>query len=361
MDYDESTQNRFFNKHSAPLYNTMKEKELLINSQKANELVFKGLVEFGCIKAALELDLFKYLADEPIETEAIASLVGAIPSRLLILLETLRQIGCTAEEGGKWSLTPFAKTMFLPNSNLPNLCMVPLAKAMAQLSENFYMNIADAVKGKVAFKADVSYPPVTREENLYFEEIHRSNAHFAITLLLEEASLDTAKTLVDVGGGIGDISAALLKKFPQLDSTILNLPGAVALVNENAVEKGVGERLRGAAVDIYKEPYPTADAVLFCRILYSANEQLTTMLCSKALESLNPGGKILILDMIIDDPKKPNFDYLSHYILGAGLPFSVLGFKRQSRYKEILESIGFTHVRTVRKYDHLLCEAVKPG
>ena len=83
------------------------------------------------------------------------------------------------------------------------------------------------------------------------------------------------------------------------------------------------------------------------------------MLCQKAWEALEPGGKILILDMIIDDPEEPNFDYLSHYILGAGLPFSVLGFKQQGRYKEILEPLGFSDVRTVKKYGHLLCEAVK--
>ncbi len=339
----------------------MNANELLKHTHRAHELVFKGLVEFGCIKAALELDLFTHLADEAKDKDALATCVGAVPLRLVMLLEALQQIGVTTEESGKWHLTSFAKTMFQPHSDQPNLYMIPLLKAMANLSDNFYLTIADAVRGTVNFKTEVPYPPVTREDNLYFEEIHRSNAHFAIALLLEEASLATARTMVDVGGGIGDISAALLNKFPQLDSTILNLPGAVELVNENAIEKGVGKRLRGAAVDIYREPYPTADAVMFCRILYSANEQLTTMLCSKAFDALNPDGKVLILDMIIDDPKKPNFDYLSHYILGAGLPFSVLGFKQQSRYKEILESIGFTHVRTIRKYDHLLCEAVKPS
>jgi bacteriochlorophyll C20 methyltransferase len=249
--------------------------------------------------------------------------------------------------------------MFLPNHENPNLYMIPVAKAMANLSDNFYLKIADAVRGNMNFKGEVAYPPVTREDNLYFEEIHRSNAHFAIMLLLEEADLATAKTLVDVGGGIGDISAALLKKFPELDSTILNLPGAVGLVNENAAEKGVEDRLRGAAVDIYKDAYPKADAVMFCRILYSANEQLTNILCKKAYDALPQGGKLLILDMIIDDPENPNFDYLSHYILGAGMPFSVLGFKQQAAYKEILESIGFRDVRMVRKYGHLLCEAVK--
>ncbi|ABL66698.1 bacteriochlorophyllide d C-20 methyltransferase BchU [Chlorobium phaeobacteroides] len=339
----------------------MNDIELLQQNHRANELCFKGLVEFGCFKAAVELDLFSLLADEPKDTEDLASSVGAVPMRLGMLLEALRQIGITEERDGKWALTSFSKAMFVPNSEHPNMYMTPVARAMVHLSDNFYMDLASAVKGTMNFKGEVPYPPVTREDNWYFEEIHRSNAHFAIKLLLEEADLSAAKTLVDVGGGIGDISAALLKKYTGLQSTILNLPGAVPLVNDNAAEKGVADRLRGAVVDIYKEAYPQADAVMFCRILYSANEQLTDMMCRKAFEALSAGGKLIILDMVIDDPETPNFDYLSHYILGAGMPFSVLGFKPQSAYKEILEAIGFTDVRMVRKYDQLLCEAVKPA
>ncbi|MEE9904007.1 bacteriochlorophyllide d C-20 methyltransferase BchU [Chlorobium sp.] len=339
----------------------MNDIELLKQNHRANDIIFKGLVEFGCFKAALELDLFTQLGDGAKDTETLATATGSVPPRLGMLLEALRQMGVTCEDNGYWSLTPFAQAMFVPDADQPNLYMIPVAKAMAHLSDAFYFRLADAVKGQLDFKGEVPYPPVTREDNWYFEEIHRSNAHFAIKLLLEEADLSGVKTIVDVGGGIGDISAALLQKFTNLQSTILNLPGAIELVNENAAEKGVGDRLRGAAVDIYRENYPQADAVMFCRILYSANEQLTGMMCRKAYDALPAGGKVLILDMIIDDPENPNFDYLSHYILGAGMPFSVLGFKPQNAYRDILEKIGFSDVRIVRKYDHLLCEAVKPA
>ncbi|NTW89266.1 MAG: C-20 methyltransferase BchU, partial [Desulfobulbaceae bacterium] len=298
----------------------MNDSELLKQTHRANDLIFKGLVEFGCLKAALELDLFPQLAGEAKDVNTIAAAVGAVPPRLGMLLEALRQIGVTSEENGKWCLTPFAQTMFVPTAENQNSYMVPVTKAMAYLADSFYMNMADAVRGKMNMKGEVPYPPVTREDNWYFEEIHRSNAYFAIKLLLEEANLSNAKTLVDVGGGIGDISAALLKKYTSLQSTILNLPGAVELVNENAASKGVGDRLRGSAVDIYKEAYPKADAVMFCRILYSANEQWTEMMCKKAYEALSEGGKVLILDMIVDDQTNPNYDYLSHYILGAGMP-----------------------------------------
>lgn len=339
----------------------MNDIELLKQNHRANDIIFKGLVEFGCFKAALELDLFTQLGDGAKDTTTLAAATGSVPPRLGMLLEALRQMGVTREDNGEWSLTPFAKAMFVADADQPNLYMIPVAKAMAHLSDAFYFKLADAVKGQLDFKGEVPYPPVTREDNWYFEEIHRSNAHFVIKLLLEEADLSGIRTLVDVGGGIGDISAALLKKFTGLRSTILNLPGAIELVNENAAEKGVGDRLRGTAVDIYRENYPQADAVMFCRILYSANEQLTGMMCRKAYDALPAGGKVLILDMIIDDPENPNFDYLSHYILGAGMPFSVLGFKPQDAYRDILEKIGFSDVRIVRKYDHLLCEAVKPA
>ena len=46
----------------------MDNNELLQQSYRANELIFKGLVECGCFKAALELDLFTHLADEAKDT-----------------------------------------------------------------------------------------------------------------------------------------------------------------------------------------------------------------------------------------------------------------------------------------------------
>ncbi|MCW8796496.1 MAG: C-20 methyltransferase BchU [Chlorobium sp.] len=339
----------------------MNDNELLKRNHRANEILFKGLVEFGCFKAALELDLFTELAEEAKDAETLSSSLEAVPQRLEMLLEALRQIGIVRIENGKWALTDFARSMFVPSDEHPNLYMTPVAKAMAYTAENFYMHMAEAVRGKLDYKGETSYPPKTREENLYFEDIHRRNAHFSIKLLLEEADLQNNKKMVDVGGGIGDISASLCNKFPQLDTTILNLPGAIDLVNENAAEKGLADRLRGAAVDIYRDEYPSADAVMFCRILYTANEQLTEMMCTKAFNALEAGGKLLVLDMIVDEQDNPNYDYLSHYIMGIGMPFSVLGFKEQSNYKNILEKIGFSDVRMVRRYDHLYVEAVKPS
>ena len=93
----------------------MNSNELLWQSHRANQIIFHGVVELGSLKAALELDLFNHLADEPKSLEEVANSVGSVPHRLVMLLELLRQIGMTANEDGKWGLTDFARNMYIRN------------------------------------------------------------------------------------------------------------------------------------------------------------------------------------------------------------------------------------------------------
>jgi bacteriochlorophyll C20 methyltransferase len=100
--------------------------------------------------------------------------------------------------------------------------------------------------------------------------------------------------------------------------------------------------------------------VLFGRILYPMNPQFCTMLLKKAYDALEPGGRVLILDMIISDPEKPNYDYLTHYLCAIGMGFSVLEFKDHAIYPDVLRSVGFSDVTLAQAYDHVLYQAVKP-
>ena len=339
----------------------MTDNELLKLTDRAYEMMFKGLVEFGAINAGFELNLFDLLSDEPMDTKTLAQKCEGEPKRLEMLLVTLEQIGALSKFDNKWQLTDLSEKLFVHPEKNPNLTMVHHIDSMAFLAKNYYMEMADAVRGKKKFVSPVAYPPQTREDNEFFEVMHRSSTYFPIKVLNEFARLEGVKQLIDVGGGIGDISASLCHKFPELNVKLLNLPGAIELVNENANEKGVGDRLQGQAVDIYREPFPEGDAVMFCRMMYPMNTQFSTMMIKKAYDAIKPGGKVLILDMIICDKEKPNFDYLSHYICGIGMEFSILDFKPHAEYPSILESVGFKNVTLDEKYDHVLYQAEKPA
>lgn len=327
--------------------------------EKAYDMVFKGTVDFFVIKAAYDLGLFEAMAAGPRDVASLAEVTGSVPPRLERLLITMEQVGLTKGEAGSWALTPFAEQFFTAPDEHRNMTMLPFISYTVDLIQSYYANLADVTRGKLDFTSHVPHPPRTREDSIFYETIHRSNIHFVQRFLRDHAKLDGVKHLIDVGGGIGDIAASLCDKHPDLQVTLLNLPSALDLVRENAASRGLAERITPISVDMYREPYPKGDAIMFARILYPMNRQFCTMLLKKAYEALEPGGRVIIVDMVISDPTKPNYDYLTHYLCGIGMNFSVLEFKDHAIYHELFAELGFTEVSFAEGYDHVLYQAVK--
>jgi len=100
-------------------------------------LFSKDLWNPAVSRRLLNLIFFTHLADQAKDNGTLATEVGAVPQRLVMLLEALRQIGITSEEAGKWSLTAFAKSMFVPDPERPNLYMIPLEKPWLILQITF--------------------------------------------------------------------------------------------------------------------------------------------------------------------------------------------------------------------------------
>jgi bacteriochlorophyll C20 methyltransferase len=334
--------------------------ELLAGSERAYDMVFKGTVDFFAVKAAFDLGLFEAMSGSAHDLAALAEATGSVPARLEKFLITLKEIGLARQDAGAWALTPLAEQFFTNAEHHRNLTMVPFVDYISSLVQSFYVNMADVVRGKMDFTSLVPYPPRTREDNVFYETIHRSNLHFPIRLLRERVRLEGVSRLIDVGGGIGDIASAMCERFPELNVTLINLPSALDLVSENVASRGLAAQISPVAVDMYREPYPKGDAVLFARILYPMNVQFSTMLLKKAYDALEPGGRVIILDMIISDPQKPNYDYLTHYICSIGMGFTVLDFKDHAIYPDVLRSVGFTNVTFDQAYNYVLYQAVKP-
>ena len=333
--------------------------ELFQATEKAYEMVFKGTVDFFVIKAAYDLKLFDELATGPCTLGDLAEATDTVPARLEKLLITMEQIGLAQRAGATWTLTPFAIQFFTAPEAHRNLTMLPFVDYMVSLVKTMYVDLAEMTRGKLDFTSMIPFPPKTREDSVFYETIHRSNIHFLTKFLGEQVNLEGVKHLIDVGGGIGDISASLCERYPELNVTLLNLPSAQDLVRENVAARGLGERITPVVVDMYREPYPKGDAVLFSRILYPMNRQFCTLLLRQAYAALAPGGRVIIVDMNISDPQKPNYDYLTHYVCGIGLDFGVLEFKDHAIYPDLLREIGFTDVTFAEKYDHVLYQAAK--
>jgi len=110
------------------------------------------------------------------------------------------------------------------------------------------------------------------------------------------------KKLLDVGGGPGTFSVLITQAFPELQSTVLDLPAVVAVAAELIERQGASARVQTLAGDYHTTPFPSGvDAVNFFGMLHQESPDAIRLLARKAFEALEPGGVVTVMDMMTDE------------------------------------------------------------
>jgi SAM-dependent methyltransferase len=119
--------------------------------------------------------------------------------------------------------------------------------------------------------------------------------------LAERVELPRSRSLLDVGGGSGLYSIALLQKFPDLRAAVFDRGPVLPAAREFAEEFGVSDRLQTVAGDMFLDPWPACDVVLLSNVLHDWDEPECLQLLARVREMLPRGGRLLIHDVLLND------------------------------------------------------------
>lgn len=121
--------------------------------------------------------------------------------------------------------------------------------------------------------------------------------------LAERLPLNGDEVLLDVGGGTGIYSFALLQKHPGLRVTVIDRPEVLRVAEEFAAEHGVADRVELCPGDMFADELPgDADVVLLSNILHDWDVPECRQLVQRCAATLKPGGRLLIHDVFLNDP-----------------------------------------------------------
>ncbi|KAK1286386.1 Trans-resveratrol di-O-methyltransferase [Acorus calamus] len=107
------------------------------------------------------------------------------------------------------------------------------------------------------------------------------------------------RSLVDVGGGTGALMLTIVKAFPSIKCTVLDLPHVVADAPE-------GTPVNFERGDMF-EYIPPSDAVILKWILHGWNDVECVKIlkqCKKAIPTKEEGGKVMIVDMVVNSKRE---------------------------------------------------------
>lgn len=157
--------------------------------------------------------------------------------------------------------------------------------------------------------------------------------------LLPHFNLKKYKEVVDLGGGSGAVSAALIKSYPHLTATVVDLPAAVEAAKANFC---ANLRVSWSAADFFTQPVPSGDLYVVANVLQDWEDHQASSVLRVAYENLAKGGSILVCEACVtEDGTGPFFTSMLDTML------TVTSKGKQRTVKEItalLESAGFINV-----------------
>lgn len=112
--------------------------------------------------------------------------------------------------------------------------------------------------------------------------------------------------LVDLGGALGAVPAAVLQSHPEMTGTVFELPPVRPVFEEFVARHGLSDRLFFHGGDFFSDPLPPADVYVMGQILHDWNLEQRQFLLRKAYDALPDGGTLIVYDAMIDDDRRHN-------------------------------------------------------
>jgi SAM-dependent methyltransferase len=116
--------------------------------------------------------------------------------------------------------------------------------------------------------------------------------------------LSPVSSVLDVGGGSGAYAMAFARAKPGLTATVFDLPEVLPLTRRYIRDARLSRRVRTAAGDYEKDSLGAGyDLVFLSAIIHSNSPAVNRRLFRKAAEALEPGGRIAVIDFIMDEDR----------------------------------------------------------
>jgi SAM-dependent methyltransferase len=120
----------------------------------------------------------------------------------------------------------------------------------------------------------------------------------------ELLGLNGVARALDVGGGSGAFAMAFARQHTGLSAVVFDLPNVVPLTQKYIADAGLSSRVTTAVGDYLVDPLPPGfDLVFLSAVVHSNSPAENAALIRSCSASLNPGGRVAIVDFVMDDDR----------------------------------------------------------
>ncbi len=310
------------------------------------------------LMAAAKLGVFAALSCGAVTPAEAAQKVSAPPDAVARLLEALAASQYISRDRGRYALNNFSKAFLQGGAGG--------MKRLAWKEHLFYTawsRLDEAItSGKALFP---SYAERVAKDLPSVEKFLLALNDIAETAapgVIATGAFQSARTILDLGGGGGGYAAALANALPSVRITLADLAEILPIARGYLKEKGLADRIEFIAADLRKENCGiegrTFDGVFVSHVLHDFDAAGASAIIARAASLVKPGGKLIILDVLVpngghQNPVEALFDLMMLVEVPQG---------RTHRLADVgdwLQSAGMASSKSHKLYFGTLVEAVR--
>ncbi|WP_438297258.1 methyltransferase [Streptomyces sp. HUAS TT7] len=174
-----------------------------------------------------------------------------------------------------------------------------------------------------------------------FDTLRHTHATGFAAELVDAHPWHQVRHVVDVGGGTGALVETLMRRFPGLHTTLVDLPDAVAAAVTRISAAGYGSRFTPAPGS-FLDPLPTgADVYTLVNVLHNWDDDHAVQILRRC--AATPNATVIVVERLADDTDPRAMTAMDLRM------FLFLGGRERGRehFHRIAAAAGFSHVTTV--------------
>jgi SAM-dependent methyltransferase len=262
--------------------------------------VYLPMMKAAAIISAGQLRLFEALADGPLPADRLARATGASEVGVGRLADFLVAVGYLTEGPAGYANSRHAARWFTRGGE------VDYTAGLLWTAESWGLmaGLADAVRRGAPEKTLWASMQVRPDWGPVFSSYMRAFArHLGPDLLRLVALPDGARRLLDLGGSHGLHSVGFCRKYPALESVIVDFPSALTGTGAMLAREGLADRITMRPGDLLRGDWGQGyDAVLYLSVAHNQTAEDNRRVLQQIGAVLRPGGLLVIHEYLTGAP-----------------------------------------------------------
>ena len=262
--------------------------------------VAEGMFNTQILFAAHELGVFRSLAAGSRTSGELADDIHADPEALERLADAAVMLGLLEKESDRYSNSLLADGTLVPGAEGYLGNWIDLLRRRSQT----WAALTEVVRtGEPVEESGLHLGGDSAYTEAFVMGMH-DYAQFRGSDVVRHVDLAGGLTLLDLGGGPGTYSVLFACRWDDLRAVVFDLPDVVSVAARIASEAGVADRVTVKPGDFHLDDIGNGyDVVFISDVLHQEDAEGCISLLRKARAALNPGGRVIVQGMFLDEDK----------------------------------------------------------